>query len=128
MNLYHRCGSRVYVEITNYKVLAQIGVSVKDKVLKPTNLQVNFIRTSTKEEIKKLKFICERHGEISVENSNDLLVDCRYCGDYHPISIMYVPMESGGVYCKNHLKRFKEDKEEVKTVEEILKSYTLVLI
>lgn len=101
--LHHsKCRERVYLESSNLvSIKSLVGVDNKLK-----RLAVMEINVSTKAESEKNpKYICEKCGEIDI---SEIISFCRRCDRTYSSRELFIPEESGGVYCEECSHRYGE--------------------
>ena len=108
------CKSEVHVDVSGaIKVLME-------PIISPRGISGRITITQGKIIPREISFYCLRcKNALRLE---DISFICSACGENFPIVDGKVPVNSGGVYCPEHIRRFTKDNEPIANLETILKS------
>lgn len=103
MTLYHaECRNYVYLDVSKCFIAKATGVvDVKNQKIKA--IEINLSRK--KETSIDPDLYCERCGKVE---TNQVISFCQRCENSHNLDELFIPQDSGGMYCKDCAARFKE--------------------
>lgn len=92
---HQRCGSTVYIDVNScFNVLAEFSTAPSEGVIQTTRIHV----FQSAKSIHTLNYQCT-NCDISV-TLDDLVSNCRGCGNHYSLNEIFVPAESNGSFCE----------------------------
>jgi DNA-directed RNA polymerase subunit RPC12/RpoP len=116
--LHNECGSQVRVDISGHvKVLLSYGIG--KTVLRAGSGDL-YGPNETTFNTKFFCIKCDKHVGL-----DDVSSRCMYCGNIFPLENLYKPSQSGGIYCTDHARVFKEDGETLKKLSTLASRFSM---
>ena len=119
--MYHvGCGGNIIINISKaYEVWAvQCSVNGKTGKLRVNRVKIDKKQSSIKR--NEFSFMCTRCGEKIKDLIKECAISCIDCGDMFSLDNLYIPKDSGGVYCKRCSKHFRDTIDNIDTLLDIL--------
>ena len=104
--LYHKeCGNILKIDLSgSVKPLAEFTIIGKFTA-KPVKVDLHKINDGR----SPIIFFCKKCNRV-VENDEEMVCSCDNCGNPHSSKDMKIPVDSGGIFCPDCIKRFSDEK------------------
>jgi hypothetical protein len=121
--MFHRtCGGKVGVEVKDcFSLIAELSTSPVDK-------QINTVRINIYQHTRTLtdfSYECTNCGD-AVE-VDDLLFNCRYCGENIRANETFIPLDSNGTYCEDCCDNMVSEEDRI-SMEQLLSQTHLNIV
>lgn len=100
---FHKCGQPIMIKMAR-SYYGQPSITQQ-------KIRLITIVSESEDDEKKILYCQKCKEEITEQKLNDLLGYCSYCKTTKPITELFVPSKTGGIYCEEHLKEFYSDEK-----------------
>ena len=104
--MYHKeCDQEIFVDLSKgFKLLGKILPAKDNRAFQTVKIHLFKVNNY----LDDLEFWCiQCNCKVKL---NDLIIRCRHCGNAFKPDDIQIPADSGGFYCKDHIRRFEDER------------------